>query len=250
MTSSKGDFSRDFGRDAARYAALRPGYPDAIFSAIKAAAPRHQCAVDLGAGSGAASARLARDFARVIAVEPDPRLAALIPAPVERVAGAAEEASFDAESLDAVIAATAFHWMDRPLIAARVSAWLRPGGVFCPFAYDLFRFSGAAHDLFETHLARWAPYRDERLLTTYDPAPVLREAGGFSRIDIIEEVVTRIYSPEEAAGLLLTASCVSAYARDTMGVEAYFETLRAAFAAIAPHHKVAFPIRAVLAQKA
>lgn len=248
MTSSKGDFSKEFGRDAARYAARRPGYPPRLFAAIRAAGAGPDLAIDLGAGTGAASASLVHHFRRVIAVEPDSRLAALIAPPVEPLVACAEDVSFASASVDAVIAATAFHWMDQRTVIAHVRDWLRPGGVFCPFAYDLFQFTGTAHDFFEDHLARWAPYRDQRLLNAYDPAPVLRASNAFAQIDVISDTLTRTYSASDAAGLLLTASFASAYARDTIGIQAYAVELANGLAAIAPRHEVTFPIRAVMAR--
>ena len=122
-----------FGDDACAYLRHRPGYPDALYDVLLAACgDRRGLCVDLGAGSGQASLALAERFGRVVAIEPDARMLALMPdhPRIEKRDIAAEDADFPDGTVDAVTVATAFHWMDQPRVIANVHRWLRPGGAF------------------------------------------------------------------------------------------------------------------------
>lgn len=83
--------------------------------------------VDLAAGTGKLTRLLARRFARVVAVEPDEVLRALIPAG-EPVAGTAEEIPLPDASVDGAFCAEAFHWFDAPRAVAELARVLRPDG--------------------------------------------------------------------------------------------------------------------------
>ncbi|MEZ5892849.1 MAG: class I SAM-dependent methyltransferase, partial [Parvularculaceae bacterium] len=165
------DPSKNFGEAAKRYSAFRPDYPAAVFEFLTAhAASGRGFAVDLGAGSGQATRRLATLYDRVVAVEPDSRLAGdgAFAANVAVEVKAAEEADFPAGSVDAVISATAFHWMDQPLVCRHVARWLKPGGAFFPFAFDAFEVEGEAGEIYKSEFKKWAAYRDRRLIDCYD----------------------------------------------------------------------------------
>ena len=158
MTSSPPDASVGFGAEVSAYARRRPDYPASVFAALGEAltGPRER-AVDVGAGSGQATRALARLFRHVTAVEPDARMASAILAPdnVEIVCASAEGVDFDEASVDCVIAATAFHWMDQKQVIAAAHRWLRPGGVFFPFAYDAFRIEGAGREILGREEGAW-----------------------------------------------------------------------------------------------
>lgn len=72
------NFQPLFGHAAEEFQRYRPEYPPELFERLLAAvAPSHRRrALDLGAGTGRATGALLRHFAEVIAVEPDPRMAA------------------------------------------------------------------------------------------------------------------------------------------------------------------------------
>jgi len=117
------DPSLNFGEAATRYTTYRPDYPPELFDFLLSHVTSGRArAADLGAGSGQATRQLAKLFDEAIAVEPDERLAgdARLPANAKIEVKPAEAADFAAASLDVVISATAFHWMDQPLIWRRV----------------------------------------------------------------------------------------------------------------------------------
>jgi SAM-dependent methyltransferase len=183
-------------------------------------------AVDLGAGTGQATRPLTEYFERVSAVEPDPRLAekAGLSTNAEIFVKAAEKADFPPGSVDAVITATAFHWMDQPLICRKVANWLGDGGVFFPFAYDAFDVEGEAGELYRSEFEKWAPYRDRRLLECYDYERALKSSGVFQTVDPFAFKSRREISTAAAAGLISTFSFARDYARDNGG-DAYFQSL-------------------------
>jgi len=87
---------------------------------------------DVGAGAGALTRTLVGLAESVTAYEPDAamleQLAARVPG-VSTVVSAAEELPADDDSLDAVLAAQAWHWFDHARAAAEFGRVLRPGGV-------------------------------------------------------------------------------------------------------------------------
>lgn len=229
------DHSAGFGDQAALYAAFRPSYPDMIFDRLMAhlrSAPER--AVDLGAGSGQATRELARRFAQVTAVEPDPRMVDFFPAPgnvcVQNMA--AEDADFPAQSIDAVISATAFHWMDQARVCAAVARWLKPGGIFFPFLYGPFRMEGAAAGTFRKHSALWGPYKDARLGSNVDYGKSIRMSGAFDVVEFVGMEMRFKLSPQSAAGFVLTMSYAIAYARANGGLDAYENRLVTDFSAV------------------
>jgi ubiquinone/menaquinone biosynthesis C-methylase UbiE len=122
------ELAQSFGSAAAEYERVRPGWPAA---AVEQAAellglgPDAEV-VDLAAGTGKLTRLLAERFDRVVAVEPDDRMRALLE--VEAHAGTAERIPLPAGSADAVFVGDAFHWFDAPLALAEIARVLRPRG--------------------------------------------------------------------------------------------------------------------------
>lgn len=243
------DPSRKFGEVAARYAELRPAYPPALFAFLleRLGGPRRH-AVDLGAGSGQASCALAAHFSRVSAVEPDARMLAHLDARgIDRINLPAEEADFPVCSIDAVVAATSFHWMEQSVVCAKVAQWLRPGGVFFPFLYGPFFVAGPAGAVYERHWTLWAPFMDKRLGAKADYSRAIRESGVFEKIETFSGQTERRCTPKETAGLLCTTSYARAYAAQRGDEAAYLEELAADIATVADAVDVTFPLGGVLA---
>jgi SAM-dependent methyltransferase len=120
-----------FGAAAERYDRSRPSYPPELIDAID---PAGRDVLDVGCGTGIASALLAARGARVLGVEIDARMAE-----VARAKGIdVEVASFESwdpagRRFDRVTAAQAWHWVDPVAGAAKAAEVLRPGGRLCLF---------------------------------------------------------------------------------------------------------------------
>jgi len=120
-----------FGAIADDYDRLRPGPPDA---AVDWLLPLNcEVAVDLGAGTGLLTRQLARRVTRVVAIEPDDRMGAVLRARspgVEVIQGKAEAIPLPDASADGVFVSSAWHWMDPDLAVPEIGRVLRDGGRF------------------------------------------------------------------------------------------------------------------------
>jgi SAM-dependent methyltransferase len=125
-----------FGTVAERYDRARPTYPAGVYDDLAAfgAIPPDGRILEIGPGTGKATVELARRGYEVVAVELSPDLAVIARRNLEafpRVGVVA--ADFEAwegkpGSFDAVVAFTAFHWIDPEVRFARVARLLRERG--------------------------------------------------------------------------------------------------------------------------
>jgi SAM-dependent methyltransferase len=120
-----------FGAIADDYDRLRPGPPGPAIEWLLPA--RCEVAVDVGAGTGLLTRGLARKVARVVAVEPDERMRAVLRARspgVEVFAGTGEAIPLPDASADGVFISSAWHWMDPDRAVPEIARVLRDGGRF------------------------------------------------------------------------------------------------------------------------
>ncbi|MFJ3790497.1 class I SAM-dependent methyltransferase [Kitasatospora sp. NPDC090091] len=123
-----------FGGVAAEYEQGRPGYPDELFDELERLAGRTlkgARVLDVGAGTGIATRRLAARGAEVVAVEPSPGMGAqfLAGSPgIPLVKGTGDELPFHDHSADFITYAQAFHWTRPELAVPEAIRVLRPGG--------------------------------------------------------------------------------------------------------------------------
>ena len=243
-----------FGLHADRYRRFRPGYPDAPFDrATEACGAPLGYAVDLGAGSGQATEQVLKRFARVLAAEPDADMAALIPPdPRLSVQVATAETAELGEGVDAVFSATAFHWMDADVVCRRVAQALRPRGVFLAIAYGPFRIAapGAAAEVLVQEGELWRTHMDPRLAQWRPYAELMTATGAFASVETVDVGFEEARTPEATAGLWLTTSFASAYARSTGDEAGYGERFaqRLAQAAAGETLTVAFTVTGALAR--
>jgi SAM-dependent methyltransferase len=118
-----------FGAVAAAYERGRPPYPpEAVGWLLPAGASR---VLDLGAGTGKLTRQLRDRGLDVIAVEPSEGMREQLVRAVPGVpvhAGSAEEIPLPDHSVDAVLVAQAWHWVDRSRAVPEVARVLVPGG--------------------------------------------------------------------------------------------------------------------------
>ncbi|MEW2267172.1 class I SAM-dependent methyltransferase [Streptomyces sp. NPDC047853] len=126
--------AHSFNAAAAQYAANRPSYPPALLDAVEELAGRPLAGsrvVDVGAGTGIATALLHARGADVIAVEPGAGMAAefrrtLPDVPVLR--GSGNALPLADHSADLLTYAQAWHWTDPDRAVPEALRVLRPGG--------------------------------------------------------------------------------------------------------------------------
>ncbi|MCB9683314.1 MAG: class I SAM-dependent methyltransferase [Alphaproteobacteria bacterium] len=204
----------DSAREA--YDRWRPPYPPTLWALLDDQwGPSRELAIDLGAGTGAATRVLARRFDRVLAVEPDVALLDWPDPPdnVERLPLRAGDVGFADHTVDAVTIASALHWMDVDHVLPDVARWLRPTGLLAAWRLEMPAFDGPLGALVDDELAMgWDQLRHPRLRAhgwtsrAVQACPVLRT-------ELATELVERVaFEPEEVVGFLCSVSFVQAYA--------------------------------------
>lgn len=213
-----------FGADPVAYDFARPEYSEALFGwlAERARLNAQSDCLEIGAGTGHATLPvLALPVRYIMAIEPDPRLAARL----REKAGndprlVVEEERFETAIIpqaffDVAFAATSFHWLPRMKSLAKVRDALKPGGRFAmwwhvyhnaarPDAFDIATshlFNGLEQDPEAT--SGRPPFALDAASRTGE----LRSAG-FEEIEhqLFEQTVT--FSPERLAALYGTFSRV------------------------------------------
>jgi SAM-dependent methyltransferase len=124
-----------FGDDPVGYGQARPEYPRALYDQLARICPVGVPWIfEVGPGTGQATRWLLARTPRLVAIEPDPRLAdyltaELCPSPqIEIVRTSFEEVCFQPGSFDLGVAATSFHWIEQASGLDKVVSLLRPGG--------------------------------------------------------------------------------------------------------------------------
>jgi SAM-dependent methyltransferase len=129
VTRSRNDRSLSFGSAAAAYERGRPSYPpDAIDWLLP---PDTGKVLDLGAGTGKLTTRLVERGLDVVAVDPITDMLELLRASLpetKALLGTAEDIPLEDNSVDAVLVAQAWHWVDPERAIPEIARVLRPGG--------------------------------------------------------------------------------------------------------------------------
>ncbi|WP_380158064.1 class I SAM-dependent methyltransferase [Kineococcus sp. R86509] len=123
------DRATSFGAVAEAYERSRPSYPDEALDWLLPPGARR--VLDLGAGTGKLTRSLVARGLEVVAVEPTPgmrgQFARVLP-DVELLDGTGEAIPLPDASVDAVLMAQAWHWVDPDTASPEVARVLRPGG--------------------------------------------------------------------------------------------------------------------------
>jgi SAM-dependent methyltransferase len=200
-----------FGRVASEYERARPEYPPEVidYAEQKLGLGPGACVLDLAAGTGKLTRRLAERFAHVIAVEPDDAMRACIGGDAR--GGTAEAIPVDDDGVDAVFVGDAFHWFDWPVALAEIRRVLRPGagglaivGNSWPIPAD-----GPARDLLDVV---WARFNGAKSYTGVEwTAIVESELGPLGHATWQKE---QVYPGDLYADLCLTGSTPASLSDD------------------------------------
>ena len=130
-----------FGSVATDYDRYRPPPPPQALDWL--IPPGAQAILDLAAGTGVVTRELIGRATRVIAVEPDERMRAVLAAgcpEAEVLAGRGEDIPLPAASVDAVVISAAWHWLDPALAVPEITRVLNDLGWFT-FVFPWVPFS-------------------------------------------------------------------------------------------------------------
>ncbi|MGC0364678.1 SAM-dependent methyltransferase [Rhodococcus sp. 27YEA15] len=178
--------ARSFGQVAQQYDRWRPDYPDQLYADVLGSGTG-QRVLEAGAGTGRATLALAQRGASVVAVEPDPQMAAVVHSKTEGfdvtvVVSPFEQSDPAVGSFDLVAAAQSWHWID-PVGGAAVAAQaLKPGGAACLWWNRSAVLEGAVWDRIRDVYARRAPTLSPPGSSTDDRAvtPKTSRMNGFA----------------------------------------------------------------------
>src|SRR5208283_5405168 len=148
--------AESFGSDAERYDRARPRYPNALVQRIVAASPGPDL-LDVGCGTGIEARQFQAAGCNVLGVEPDARMADF----ARRSGIEVEVATFEAwdpagREFDAVVAGTAWHWVDPVAGAAKAAQVLRPAGLLAAF-WHVFQLPPGVWEALAAVFQRVAP---------------------------------------------------------------------------------------------
>lgn len=131
------DRRRTFDESASFYHDARPSYPDEIFERLTALLPTNPQILEVGPGTGQATEPLLMRGARIRAIEIGPKLAVelaqrlndyVMSTQLEIVVADYEKMEPDASAFDALVCATAYHWISAAEQLRRPPRWLVPTG--------------------------------------------------------------------------------------------------------------------------
>src|SRR5690349_9042073 len=173
--------AESFGEDPGRYDRTRPAYPAALVDRIIAASPGRDV-LDVGCGTGTAARQFLAAGAVVLGVEPDGRMAEF----ARRSGIEVEVATFEAwdpagRAFDAVVAGTAWHWVDPVAGAAKAAQVLRPDGRFAAF-WHVSEPPPAVADAFTAVYRRLVPDSPFNAQPTSNPQPARTAIDGYQRL--------------------------------------------------------------------
>ncbi len=212
-----------FGEVAELYDRHRPTYPSALIDDLVALAELdgRQTVLEVGAGTGKATALFAQRGIPVVAVEPSAEMAAVARRSADGSAGVEiEETDFEAwdprgRRFPLLFSGQAWHWVAPEVGLTKACDVLRPGGILAPFwngvAWENAEIRETLLDVYARvapELSRDGPMHPASLLTNagdhWDAQ--IAGVGGLSGPEIRSYDWELRYSAAEYAGLLATAS--------------------------------------------
>jgi len=215
------DVAESFGIDPARYDRARPRYPEAVIKRILTASSG-RAILDVGCGTGIVARQFQAAGCTVFGVEPDARMAEFAHGTGIDVDVTTFEVWKPAGRMfDAVVAGTAWHWIDPVVGAGKAAAVLAPGGVLAPFGTVHELPAPVAQAFAETYrrLVPDSPFTFDpdsggSMLDAYEglylrAADGVRHAGGFDEPEIWRYDWGRAHGRDDLLDLVSTSGSMT-----------------------------------------
>lgn len=216
-----------FGADAAGYHQSRPGYPTELFDYLRSRVPSSPAILEIGAGTGLASAELLKFEPRHLTiVEPDAELCRFLEDRFADQAVTVRQGVYPDVApegpFDLAACAAAFHWMEPESALAAIRASLTPGGTWAMWWNSYFGhgeddpLAERAHRLLVDEGVALPPSYSGGKHYALDHSRHIGELerAGFSDIAHVVFRTPRPYTPEQAVGLYRTFSFIRLLPQD------------------------------------
>jgi SAM-dependent methyltransferase len=250
--------AESFGADAARYDRTRPRYPEALVERIVTASPGLDV-LDVGCGTGTAARQFQAAGCVVLGVEPDQRMAAF----AQQTGVPVEVTTFEdwepaSRLFDAVVAGTAWHWVDPVAGAVKAAQVLRPAGRLAVF-WHVFQLPSEVMAAFAAVYQRVvpdSPFRFEPARPTLEvyqgmftkAASGIRESGAFTDSEQWRYDWEQAYTRDEWLDQMPTSGALTQLAPDKL--TAVLDGTGAAIDALGGSFTMAYATVAVTAERA
>jgi SAM-dependent methyltransferase len=201
-----------FGEVAAQYDERRPGYPDAVFDTIIAYGELRagDRALEVGAGTGKATAGFVTRGLDVLALEPSDGMARVLAAKRVRVETTSfEDWTVEPATFRLVFAAQSWHWVSPDGRYEKVAAALAPGGTLALFWNKPREFDGGLGAEMDAVYERHAPALRSGTVDKWGLDATLDEIAATSGFGVPEKRTvtwTQRYTTAEYVGLQETHS--------------------------------------------
>jgi SAM-dependent methyltransferase len=158
-----------FSDRVADYVRFRPHYPSGVFEFLKGNLGFRQGVVvaDIGSGTGISTKPLLDLGCTVFAVEPNAEMRAAAEARLndnpkfQSIVGSAEETTLAEFSVDAVVAAQAFHWFDAEKARREFNRILKPTGLVVLLWNERLQSGSPFLEDYERHLRNYGTDYDQ-----------------------------------------------------------------------------------------
>jgi SAM-dependent methyltransferase len=231
MDSSRNSVRR-FDDRAEDYVRGRPGYPAEVVALLeRQGLPPAASVADIGSGTGKLSERFVEAGHRVIGIEPNDAMRAAAQGQLggqelfRQQAGTAEATGLPDASVDAVVAAQAFHWFEPRAARAEFVRILRPAGLVALVWNDRRMVGCPLLAEYDELLSRHCPEYEESLRRS----PMEPELAAFFAPGVMTEERFDNSQRLDWAGYRTRALSASYVQREGPAHEAFFAALRESF---------------------
>ena len=134
-------FQNNFSKQAEIYSKFRTAYPKELFEYLKSSTIENKFALDCGTGNGQAAVGLAMFYEKVYATDPSKEQIknAIRNQQISYKVEKAEQTYLNANFIDLIAVAQAFHWFDFDKFYTEVKRVLIPNGIIAVWVYGSIR---------------------------------------------------------------------------------------------------------------